>query len=872
MALAVFNGVAQNRQGALMPGASVEVRIDGVGVGPVVPLYSDRAGTTPLGNPFITPNGKFSFYASGGAYRIRVTAPTGGDYDEWRHVAVGTSAETDIEQLAVILQIGVRYADTLEDLELIEPEDNNVGGQVLNDPDPSNNGFYSWDGDEWTFGRAFPDSIVRVGNWGGTPNAQTADTEAAVNPGSPLIYFGVVETENTGPMTLNIGDGAKTVVNPIGNALVSGEWAGGVQFFLNDENEYQILASSGLGQTKADRAITIVGAGLATGGGDLSANRTITVAAANEAETLAGEISNKAVVPSHVKTLVDQAVGAEAIIRAAADDDLAEDLAGRATVEQGEKAAAISEAILVDGDADLDGGGTAVWTIANRLTGDIGVALDDEAVLRLLGLQIKDAIKVTYDDNPDFSVTWHDPQGRIAAALKNDGSLVASGIDTPEPAMYEVHFLFAEPITDPSEDLYITWLADSPDATALEYRVDGASGWMSAGSIRTRAFPELTNRWLHTAALSGLSSGTTYEFRVSGSDFSDLIKTAPLEDVTIVLASDWQTTDYTSAGGLHVMGEIATEYEPDFGIFNGDMSNADGRFTEAWALDFVEIFKKLTAEWRTVGGAQYPWIFLYGNHDGRNAAGTGNAHTGGDGTPGMLDTIASWSYYSRHPTRFARSAATVKISDEVFIIGLETDHTVPIASQFDWFAEQLDAHAGDFKHTFIAGHVPPFNNYTTRWTDTACRVMRNDFWVEAQQYSGAGKSLRAWLSGHVHKMVATPKLKMDVRPGESLTTRDNDFYRDPEGFYNIGFGQVGPPGTAASESMDRVSNIDGDPWFDAVIGPQEDEPDTYEVDGDVTNPSAPVRHIWIIETGEGEWIAMAISQENEPYFTIFEEI
>ncbi|HYD23844.1 MAG TPA: hypothetical protein VEB68_03540 [Croceibacterium sp.] len=49
---------------------------------------------------------------------------------------------------------------------------------------------------------------------------------------------------------------------------------------------------------------TITGAGLATGGGDASANRVITVAAASLAETNAGAIGDKAVVPSGLATIL----------------------------------------------------------------------------------------------------------------------------------------------------------------------------------------------------------------------------------------------------------------------------------------------------------------------------------------------------------------------------------------------------------------------------------------------------------------------------------------------------------------------------------------------------------------------------------------
>lgn len=48
---------------------------------------------------------------------------------------------------------------------------------------------------------------------------------------------------------------------------------------------------------KVDKIITVSGSGLATGGGDLSANRTIDVAAATEAENLAGTNNTKAITP-----------------------------------------------------------------------------------------------------------------------------------------------------------------------------------------------------------------------------------------------------------------------------------------------------------------------------------------------------------------------------------------------------------------------------------------------------------------------------------------------------------------------------------------------------------------------------------------------
>ncbi|GLK86697.1 SGNH/GDSL hydrolase family protein [Ancylobacter defluvii] len=56
---------------------------------------------------------------------------------------------------------------------------------------------------------------------------------------------------------------------------------------------------------KADKSITVTGAGLASGGGPLDAPRTITVPAATNAEAVAGEITSKAMTPAANKAALD---------------------------------------------------------------------------------------------------------------------------------------------------------------------------------------------------------------------------------------------------------------------------------------------------------------------------------------------------------------------------------------------------------------------------------------------------------------------------------------------------------------------------------------------------------------------------------------
>jgi hypothetical protein len=93
MALARWQATILDSAGNIQPGASIEVRREGVG-GALVSLYGDRDGTTPIGNPFEAgADGLAAFHVPGGAYRI--TASKGGFTQVCRYVAIGLASESD---------------------------------------------------------------------------------------------------------------------------------------------------------------------------------------------------------------------------------------------------------------------------------------------------------------------------------------------------------------------------------------------------------------------------------------------------------------------------------------------------------------------------------------------------------------------------------------------------------------------------------------------------------------------------------------------------------------------------------------------------------------------------------------------------------
>src|SRR5262245_34718049 len=93
MALARYQAVAQDNAGNVLASPTVEVRSESTAA--LAVLFSDRAGSTTLGNPFTGDvDGYFGFHVAGGAYKITVTS--GSVSRTFRYVGIGTYSENDI--------------------------------------------------------------------------------------------------------------------------------------------------------------------------------------------------------------------------------------------------------------------------------------------------------------------------------------------------------------------------------------------------------------------------------------------------------------------------------------------------------------------------------------------------------------------------------------------------------------------------------------------------------------------------------------------------------------------------------------------------------------------------------------------------------
>ena len=87
MALPVWQATVTDDTGDVLPGAQIDVVIESTGTDAT--LFSNRAGTTSLSNPFFADSEGFAqFYTEPGAYRITATASGGGTTRTWRYVSL----------------------------------------------------------------------------------------------------------------------------------------------------------------------------------------------------------------------------------------------------------------------------------------------------------------------------------------------------------------------------------------------------------------------------------------------------------------------------------------------------------------------------------------------------------------------------------------------------------------------------------------------------------------------------------------------------------------------------------------------------------------------------------------------------------------
>lgn len=125
---------------------------------------------------------------------------------------------------------------------------------------------------------------------------------------SPAILLLNGDIKLTSPLASVIEFGDSSFSNPPASETVVGVMrvatAAEVAAGLSHVTAVTPLTLKGVADGKADKARTIAGGGLVTGGGDLSGNRTLSVTEASDAEALAGTDGSKVITPRRLATAI----------------------------------------------------------------------------------------------------------------------------------------------------------------------------------------------------------------------------------------------------------------------------------------------------------------------------------------------------------------------------------------------------------------------------------------------------------------------------------------------------------------------------------------------------------------------------------------
>ena len=232
----------------------------------------------------------------------------------------------------------------------------------------------------------------------------------------------------------------------------------------------------------------------------------------------------------------------------------------------------------------------------------------------------------------------------------------------------------------------ITWMANSKSAdgnAVVEYRTEGSEAERAEGSSNVQQFPQSKDSvHINKVELSGLKSGTIYEYRVGdGSIWSEwgTFRTAAADDKTeFFVIGDTQLTGNADSDKdavellTKISGDIAKE-NVDFGLQTGDYVDNAG-YSDKWT-QIINLFGSC------FGSTDI--VHVLGNHEyyGDESGTISNRLIGGDGK----------DYYSVE-------------YDDVYVAVINNSANMSEAAE--WLAE--DALKSDCQWKVLSVHQPPY--------------------------------------------------------------------------------------------------------------------------------------------------------------------
>jgi len=279
---------------------------------------------------------------------------------------------------------------------------------------------------------------------------------------------------------------------------------------------------------------------------------------------------------------------------------------------------------------------------------------------------------------------------------------------------------------DPTTTMTIDWQSEKADerGNLLQYREVDASEWQDA---EAEVFPfPFTDRLVHRVELTGLEPATTYAFRCGEDGREFRFRTMPADltkPVHIAVGGDTRHRQEW----MEATNRAAMAYNPEFMIWGGDFSYADGR--EDRAYRWFEWFDAIKNTMIDEDGRIVPVVGCIGNHEIQQ--GTFRVHFDFTFDDAGRERIAPYFY-----TLFAFPGQpgynVLDFGDYLSLVILDSDHSNTVDSQNEWLEETLAARQ-HVRNLFPVYHIPAYPSHRS-YDGTVSQFVRAHWVPLFEQY------------------------------------------------------------------------------------------------------------------------------------------
>lgn len=244
---------------------------------------------------------------------------------------------------------------------------------------------------------------------------------------------------------------------------------------------------------------------------------------------------------------------------------------------------------------------------------------------------------------------------------------------------------------DPTSTMTVQWIGpQTTENVSIQFATLENPVWQIAQTI-FKPYPN-TEFKVHRCELTGLKSGTEYQFRIGMS--------APVYRFRTMPAKATDTIQFVSGGdagvGSHAINSniLAAKQEPYFALIAGDLAYDNGRSPETFTK-FLQNYRQHMVDPK---GRLIPLISCLGNHEVNGGYSKQRADS-----PQYLSVFDGFFSDTTY--------GVLDIGDYLSLVLLDTEHLSPIAGeQTVWLGKTL-AERQERPHLIVANHVPAYPSY-----------------------------------------------------------------------------------------------------------------------------------------------------------------